>query len=154
MDRAFTRQLVEVGGELLQRVALDLPRRGARVEGVGGEKERVDAAPLAQEADEERRLLAELEQARGRLDIARAERSPEAETQWPDAVECLETLEGIALTGAWTDLGSWQAVWDYGPRDDNDNYVDGPAQLRDVRHCLVVTDRPLRVAGLVPCVAT
>ncbi|MDH4229134.1 MAG: tetratricopeptide repeat protein [Nitrospirota bacterium] len=32
------------------------------------------------------------------LELTRAERSPEMETQWPDAVECLETLEGIALT--------------------------------------------------------
>ncbi|MDH5527497.1 MAG: tetratricopeptide repeat protein [Nitrospirota bacterium] len=30
--------------------------------------------------------------------LTRAERDPEMETQWPDAVECLETLEGIALT--------------------------------------------------------
>lgn len=63
-------------------------------------------------------------------------------------MERAERVRVVPFTGAWTDLGSWQAVWDYGPRDDNDNYVDGPAQLRDVRHCLVVTDRPLRVAGL------
>lgn len=30
--------------------------------------------------------------------LARAARDPETETHWPDAVECLETLEGIALT--------------------------------------------------------
>jgi Flp pilus assembly protein TadD len=30
--------------------------------------------------------------------LARAPRDPEAESQWPDSAECLETLEGIALT--------------------------------------------------------
>jgi Flp pilus assembly protein TadD len=30
--------------------------------------------------------------------LARDERPPQADSQWPDSVECLETLEGIALT--------------------------------------------------------
>jgi mannose-1-phosphate guanylyltransferase len=54
----------------------------------------------------------------------------------------------IPFNAAWTDLGSWQAVWEFGPRDENDNYVDGPVTLRDVHHCLVISDRPVRLASL------
>ncbi len=32
------------------------------------------------------------------IELARAPRSDEADAQWPDSMECLETLEGIALT--------------------------------------------------------
>jgi mannose-1-phosphate guanylyltransferase/mannose-6-phosphate isomerase len=54
----------------------------------------------------------------------------------------------IPFNAAWTDLGSWFALWEFGPRDENDNYVDGPVTLREVRHSLVISDRPVKLAGL------
>ncbi len=63
-------------------------------------------------------------------------------------MERAERVRVIPFTGAWTDVGSWQAVWEYGPRDADENYVDGPVTLRGCRHSLVVSDKPLRVSGL------
>ena len=63
-------------------------------------------------------------------------------------MERAESVRVVPFTGAWTDLGSWQAVWEFGPRDENDNYVDGPVSLREVHHSLIISDRPVRVANL------
>jgi len=40
----------------------------------------------------------------------------------------------------WSDIGSWDAVWDVAERDHNGNAVDGPAELLNTRDSLVHSD--------------
>ena len=50
---------------------------------------------------------------------------------------------------AWSDIGSWSAVWDAQGRDANDNAVHGASVLEDVSGCLVFTDGPqIAAAGV------
>jgi mannose-1-phosphate guanylyltransferase/mannose-6-phosphate isomerase len=54
---------------------------------------------------------------------------------------------------AWSDVGSWSAVWDAQMRDDQGNAIRGPALLDDVSDCLIFTEGPqvavCGVSGLV-----
>jgi mannose-1-phosphate guanylyltransferase/mannose-6-phosphate isomerase len=58
----------------------------------------------------------------------------------------MEKAERIAVApmdAGWSDLGSWQAVWEASARDHAGNAVAGPAVLEATRGCLVQSDGPL-----------
>jgi mannose-1-phosphate guanylyltransferase/mannose-1-phosphate guanylyltransferase/mannose-6-phosphate isomerase len=59
----------------------------------------------------------------------------------------------VAADFAWSDIGSWSAVWEAQERDEAGNATLGPALLEDVQDCLVVSEGPqvavLGVCGLV-----
>jgi mannose-1-phosphate guanylyltransferase/mannose-6-phosphate isomerase len=54
---------------------------------------------------------------------------------------------------AWSDIGSWSAVWEAQIRDANDNATRGVSVLQDVSGCLIFTEGPqiaaCGVSGLV-----
>ncbi|HEX3920593.1 MAG TPA: mannose-1-phosphate guanylyltransferase/mannose-6-phosphate isomerase [Caulobacteraceae bacterium] len=52
----------------------------------------------------------------------------------------------VAADFAWSDIGSWSAVWDVQDRDAAGNATRGPTVLEDVAGCLVFSDGP-RVAA-------
>ncbi len=63
-----------------------------------------------------------------------------------------KTTEGVmvALESGWSDLGSWEALWQAGPKDDNGNVVFGDACLEDVHNSFIHTSNRLVTAvGLV-----
>lgn len=43
----------------------------------------------------------------------------------------------VALAGGWNDLGSWEALWQAGPKDINQNVVYGDACLQDVKNSFI-----------------
>jgi mannose-1-phosphate guanylyltransferase/mannose-6-phosphate isomerase len=45
----------------------------------------------------------------------------------------------------WSDIGSWDALWDRAAKDEDGNDVHGRAQLHDVSNCLVHADKRLVV---------
>ena len=45
----------------------------------------------------------------------------------------------------WSDIGSWDALWDRAARDEDGNDVHGDAQLHDVSNCYVHSDKRLVV---------
>jgi mannose-1-phosphate guanylyltransferase/mannose-1-phosphate guanylyltransferase/mannose-6-phosphate isomerase len=59
----------------------------------------------------------------------------------------------VAADFAWSDIGSWSAVWEAQARDPFGNATSGPTLLEDVRDCLVFSEGPqvaaLGVSGLV-----
>ncbi len=59
----------------------------------------------------------------------------------------------VAADFAWSDIGSWSAVWEAQQRDPAGNATQGPVLLEDVRDCLVFSEGPqvavLGVSGLV-----
>jgi mannose-1-phosphate guanylyltransferase/mannose-6-phosphate isomerase len=58
----------------------------------------------------------------------------------------MEHAERIALVPCdpgWSDLGSWQALWEQQPKDATGNVVRGDVVLDDVRDCLIQADRRL-----------
>lgn len=52
----------------------------------------------------------------------------------------------VAADFAWSDIGSWSAVWEVQARDTQDNAVRGASVLEDVSGCLVFTEGPQIVA--------
>ena len=59
----------------------------------------------------------------------------------------------VAADFAWSDIGSWSAVWEAQARDANGNATRGASILQDVTECLVFTEGPqiaaCGVSGLV-----
>jgi mannose-1-phosphate guanylyltransferase/mannose-6-phosphate isomerase len=53
----------------------------------------------------------------------------------------------VPMDVGWSDVGSWSALLDVGPRDAAGNVVKGDVRLEDVRNCYLHTDGRL-VAGL------
>ncbi len=59
------------------------------------------------------------------------------------------TLMMVPLDAGWSDLGAWDAVWEFGPHDGAGNAVRGDAVLHDSRNTLVhATSRLVGVIGL------
>jgi len=55
----------------------------------------------------------------------------------------------VAVDFPWSDLGSWDAVWKSGSRDEQDNFTRGDVSLDQVSGSLVITDHPhVAVHGL------
>lgn len=54
------------------------------------------------------------------------------------------------LTAGWSDAGSWDALWELGPRDEAGNAASGPVHLQDASSSYVRADggRPVSVVGL------
>jgi mannose-1-phosphate guanylyltransferase/mannose-1-phosphate guanylyltransferase/mannose-6-phosphate isomerase len=118
------------------------------------------------------RLIAELEAhepqvlAQVRLAIERAEADadflrldPEAFAASPSisidhaVMERTAHAAVVAADFAWSDIGSWSAVWEVQPRDERGNATRGASVLEDVSECLIFTEGPqiaaCGVSGLV-----
>ncbi len=55
----------------------------------------------------------------------------------------------IDLKAGWSDIGSWEAMWDLAAKDPDGNHVEGTAYLLDVSDSLIrVQDRPVAIIGL------
>jgi mannose-1-phosphate guanylyltransferase/mannose-6-phosphate isomerase len=56
----------------------------------------------------------------------------------------------VPLSAPWSDLGSWDAVCDANPKDENGNVIKGDAVLEDVQNCYLHAEegKMLAVAGL------
>ena len=52
----------------------------------------------------------------------------------------------VALASGWSDLGSWEALWQAGPKDGNGNVIIGDACLEDVRNSYIHTSGRLVTA--------
>jgi mannose-1-phosphate guanylyltransferase/mannose-6-phosphate isomerase len=58
----------------------------------------------------------------------------------------MERADSIALVPCdpgWSDLGSWQALWEQQPKDADGNVARGDVVLDDVQDCLVLAERRL-----------
>jgi mannose-1-phosphate guanylyltransferase/mannose-6-phosphate isomerase len=49
----------------------------------------------------------------------------------------------VAMSCGWSDIGSWDALWAFGPHDGRGNVVSGDVECLDSSNCFVSTDRPL-----------
>ncbi len=55
----------------------------------------------------------------------------------------------VAVNFAWSDLGSWDAVWKSSEHDQANNFAQGAVTLTDVSNSLVISDHPhVAVTGL------
>lgn len=52
----------------------------------------------------------------------------------------------IPLEAGWSDLGSWSAIWDVGPRDDCNNRLEGDVIAIETNNCLVQSHHRLVAA--------
>lgn len=62
-----------------------------------------------------------------------------------------KTKDGVmvALESQWNDLGSWEALWQAGKKDDEQNVVKGDVCLQDVQNCFVhASSRLVTAVGL------
>jgi mannose-1-phosphate guanylyltransferase/mannose-6-phosphate isomerase len=61
------------------------------------------------------------------------------------------TLRAVVMPvdHGWSDLGTWEAIWDAGGKDARGNVARGPVELIASENCLAISDKPLvAVAGL------
>ncbi|WP_315831435.1 mannose-1-phosphate guanylyltransferase/mannose-6-phosphate isomerase [Bradyrhizobium prioriisuperbiae] len=49
----------------------------------------------------------------------------------------------VAVACGWSDVGSWRAVWELSPKDDDGNVTQGQAVFEGSRNCNVSTDKTL-----------
>jgi mannose-1-phosphate guanylyltransferase/mannose-6-phosphate isomerase len=55
----------------------------------------------------------------------------------------------VALASDWSDLGSWEALWQAGEKDDRQNVIHGDVCLQDVQHSFVhASSRLVAAVGL------
>ena len=55
----------------------------------------------------------------------------------------------ILLDAGWNDLGSWEALWQVGEKDDRQNVIHGDVLIHDVKNCLLyAADRMVTAVGL------
>ncbi len=60
----------------------------------------------------------------------------------------MERTQAAAVVPArfrWSDIGSWDALWDRAQKDEDGNDVHGDAQLHDVSNCFIHSDKRLVV---------
>lgn len=62
-------------------------------------------------------------------------------------MERADNVAVVPLAAGWTDLGSWDALHDHGPRDGSGNVVVGDVMARDCRNCLIRGDGRLIAAS-------
>jgi mannose-1-phosphate guanylyltransferase len=85
-----------------------------------------------------------VENAKADLDFIRLD--PEAFAKAPNisvdyaVFEKTRLAAVLPVTFAWSDLGSWDAVWKMSPRDGNDNAVRGPVTLNGTSRSLVFSE--------------
>ena len=61
----------------------------------------------------------------------------------------LEKSERVAVVPAdlgWSDIGSWQALWEVAGKDENGNVVSGDVLMEDVTNCLIRAEHGLVAA--------
>ena len=59
------------------------------------------------------------------------------------------TVKMVELDAAWNDLGAWEAVWQVGNKDGDQNVVSGDVMLSDSKNCLVYSSgRLVSAVGL------
>ena len=63
-------------------------------------------------------------------------------------MENADRVSVIPVDIGWSDIGSWGALLDVLPRDDNDNVADGLLLARDAKGCYVRSERTVAVIGL------
>lgn len=74
-----------------------------------------------------------------RLDKERFSTSPNISIDYA-VMERTSRAATCPLTSDWSDLGSWNAIWDVSARDSHDNAVQGDVVLHDAHGCLVRSD--------------
>ena len=52
----------------------------------------------------------------------------------------------LPLKTNWSDLGSWEAIWDNSKKDNNNNYLSSNLIIDDVKNCFLKSDNRLIVA--------
>jgi mannose-1-phosphate guanylyltransferase/mannose-6-phosphate isomerase len=52
----------------------------------------------------------------------------------------------LPVTFRWSDIGSWNALWDVQPRDAAGNSIEGPAQVLDTRNSLIRSEESILTA--------
>ena len=83
-----------------------------------------------------------------RLDAEGFKASPDISIDYA-VMEKTENAAVVASAFGWSDLGSWDAVWKLGARDDNGNVVIGRATVMDSENSLVLSRAPhVAVQGL------
>lgn len=86
--------------------------------------------------------------AHGGIDPVRYDRVPSVSI---DVAVMEATLRGavLPLDAGWSDIGSWDALWEALPKDADGNVVDGPVVVRDTTGSLVrSTTRQVTVIGM------
>jgi mannose-1-phosphate guanylyltransferase/mannose-6-phosphate isomerase len=60
-----------------------------------------------------------------------------------------KTRKGVVLPAdfGWSDIGSWKSLYDFLPKGDNDNVVEGDVILQETRNCFIRGDNRLIVAN-------
>jgi mannose-1-phosphate guanylyltransferase/mannose-6-phosphate isomerase len=112
-----------------------------------------DHAPLVAAACEAAVAGAAHEGRLVRLERARFLASPSISIDYA----VLEKSNRVSVVEArmdWSDVGTWEALWEVGPKDPDGNVVSGKAAIRGCRDCLIrnETDAPVAVvdsAGLI-----
>jgi mannose-1-phosphate guanylyltransferase/mannose-6-phosphate isomerase len=53
-----------------------------------------------------------------------------------------KTDKGIVLPSdfGWSDIGSWKSLYDFLPKDENNNVIDGDVIAKDTKNCLIATN--------------
>jgi mannose-1-phosphate guanylyltransferase len=83
-----------------------------------------------------------------RLDQASFETAPNISVDYA-IFEKTKKVALVPVTFAWSDLGSWDAVWKVSEKDANNNAVLGPATLSGTTNALVMSERAhVAVEGL------
>ncbi|HRD78076.1 MAG TPA: mannose-1-phosphate guanylyltransferase/mannose-6-phosphate isomerase [Hyphomicrobiaceae bacterium] len=77
-----------------------------------------------------------------RLDKAAFAQSPNISVDYA-VMEKTHAAAMLPLDVGWSDVGSWQSLWDIAPHDKSGNYVHGDAVLEDSRDCYIHTERGL-----------
>ncbi len=49
----------------------------------------------------------------------------------------------IPLDAGWSDIGSWNAVWNSAPKDNDGNFIEGKVILTETKNCLIKSDNRL-----------
>jgi mannose-1-phosphate guanylyltransferase/mannose-6-phosphate isomerase len=60
-----------------------------------------------------------------------------------------KTGKGVVLPSdfGWSDIGSWKSLYDFLPKEENDNVIEGDVICRNTRNCLIRGDNRLVVAN-------
>ncbi len=58
-------------------------------------------------------------------------------------MERTDRAQVVPLDAGWSDIGSWSALWEAGPRDDDGNVLHGDVVTHDTSGCYLYSDRRL-----------
>jgi mannose-1-phosphate guanylyltransferase len=103
-----------------------------------GEAERLAAESVAAAREAVERSRADLDFIR--LDEAAFAQAPNISVDYA-VFERSDKVAMVPVSFAWSDLGSWDAVWKVSRRDADGNAVTGSATLSDTRNSLIVSEK-------------